>query len=118
MIVKLLQFAWDDPREVDFPLPPSWQVEVHNIAGYDKLAINDDQIKASITNLIGTAPIRELAKNKKEVVILFDDMTRITRAAKIVPFILDELATAGIQDNQIRFMAAIGTHGPLNASDF
>ena len=118
MIVKLLQFAWDDPREVDFPLPPSWQVEVHNIAGYDKPAMNDDQIKASITNLIGTAPIRELAKNKKEVVILFDDMTRITRAAKIVPFILDELAMAGIQDDQIRFMAAIGTHGPLNASDF
>ncbi|MFC1906129.1 lactate racemase domain-containing protein [Chloroflexota bacterium] len=118
MIVKLPQFAWDDPREVDFHLPPSWQVEVYNIAGYNRPAMSDDQIKASITNPLGTAPIRDLAKNKKEVVILFDDMTRITRAAKIVPFILDELALAGIGDDQIRFMAAIGTHGPLNANDF
>ncbi|MFC1998295.1 lactate racemase domain-containing protein [Chloroflexota bacterium] len=118
MIVKLPQFAWDDPRFVDFPLPSSWQVEVHNIAGYDKPAMNDDQIKAAITNLMGMAPIRELARNKKEVVILFDDMTRVTRAAKIVPFILKELALAGISDDQIRFMAATGTHGPLNAIDF
>jgi len=118
MNVKLPQFAWDGPREVDFYLPDNWQVEVYNIAGYDKPAMSDDQIRASITNLIGTAPIRELARNKKEVVILFDDMTRVTRAAKIVPYILDELAAAGIEDDQIRFMAAVGTHGPLNASDF
>jgi nickel-dependent lactate racemase len=118
MIVKLPQLAWHNPREHEFFLPDDWHVEVYNIAGYDRPAMNDVQIKEAITKPIGTAPIREIAKNKKEVVILFDDMTRITRAAKIVPFILEELAMAGIQDDQIRFMAAVGTHGPLNASDF
>jgi len=118
MIVKLPQYAWDDPREVDFFLPDGWQVDVYNITGYDRPALSDNQIKASIANPLGTAPIRELARNKKEIVILFDDMTRVTRAAKIVPFILEELALAGIQDDQIRFIAATGTHGPLNTSDF
>jgi len=117
-IIKLPQMAWDDPREDDFPLPDTWDVEIHNIAGYNRPALTDEQIKASISNPIGTAPIREQAKNKKEVVILFDDMTRITRASKIVPFILEELALAGISDDQIRFMAATGTHGPLNRLDF
>jgi nickel-dependent lactate racemase len=117
-IIKLPQMAWDDPREADFPLPDSWDVETCNIAGYNRPALTDDQIRASITSLIGAAPIREQAKNKKEVVILFDDMTRITRASKIVPFILEELALAGISNDQIRFMAATGTHGPINRWDF
>jgi nickel-dependent lactate racemase len=117
-IIKLPQMAWDDPRDVDFPLPDEWDVEICNIAGYNRPALTDEQIKASITSLISTAPIREQAKNKKQVVILFDDMTRITRASKIVPFILEELALAGISDDQIRFMAATGTHGPINRWDF
>ncbi|MBT3362747.1 MAG: DUF2088 domain-containing protein [Chloroflexi bacterium] len=116
--VKLPQLAWDDPRDVDFPLPDNWDVKVNNIAGYNRPALTDDQIKTSITTLMGTAPIREQAKGKKEVVILFDDMTRITRAAKIVPHILEELALAGIKDDQIRFMAATGTHGPMNRWDY
>ena len=83
--IKLPQLAWYDPRELELPIPDNWQVEVCNIAGYNRPAMNDNQIEASITNLIGTSPIRELARGKNEVVILFDDMTRITRVARIVP---------------------------------
>jgi len=117
-IIKLPQEAWHNPREFKLSLPDSWQLEVYNIAGYNRPAMNDEQIKASITNLIGTPPIRELARGKREVVILFDDMTRVTRVAKIVPFVLEELAAAGIADSQIRFIVANGTHSPLNREDF
>jgi len=118
MIVKLPQLAWHNPREQDFFLPDDWQVEVNNIAGYNRSALNTDQIADSVKNPLGMAPIREVAKNRKEIVILFDDMSRPTQAASIVPFILEELAIAGAQDNQIRFMSAIGTHGPLSTADF
>jgi nickel-dependent lactate racemase len=77
-----------------------------------------DEIKASISNPIGIPPIRELAKGKKEVVIIFDDMTRVTRVAKIVPFVLEELAAAGIPDNRIRFIVALGCHEALDRLDF
>jgi len=76
------------------------------------------EIKAAIASPIGTPPIRELAKGKKEVVIIFDDMTRITRVAEIVPFVLEELAEAGIPDSRIRFIAAIGCHGAMDRVDF
>ena len=117
-IVKVPQLAWHNPRELALTFPDSWDVEVLNMAGYNTPAMTTEQIKASITNLIGSPPIRELAKGKKEVVITFDDITRVTRIAQMVPFVLDELATAGVSDNQIRFIAAIGTHGPMTRIEF
>ncbi|GAH28599.1 unnamed protein product [marine sediment metagenome] len=88
------------------------------MAGYNRPAMKPDEIKASISNPIGIPPIRELAKGKKEVVIIFDDMTRVTRVAKIMPFVLEELAAAGIPDNRIRFIVALGCHGALDRLDF
>jgi nickel-dependent lactate racemase len=92
-------------------------VQICNIAGYDKPALNDDQIKSSVGKLIGSTSIREIATGKKDVVIIIDDMTRVTRAAKIVPFVLAELAAAGIPDKNIRFVVALGGHAPLDRSD-
>ncbi len=86
--------------------------------GYKLPALKPEEIRAAVTNLIGLAPIRELARGKKEVVIIFDDMTRVTRTAEIVPFVLEELALAGIPDNKIRFICALGNHGASTRVDF
>ena len=117
-VIKLPQLAWYEPKELELRLPDHWQVETCNMAGYDRPAMTDDQIKAAINNPIGSLPIRELAKGKKEVVIIFDDIVRVTRIAKIVPFVLAELAEAGISDNRIKFIAAVGTHGPMDRIAF
>ena len=116
--VILPQLAWHDPRELELPVPDGWQIEVSNIAGGDRPEMTGTQIKHSLTNLIGSPPIREIARGKKEVVIIFDDFSRITRVFKIVPYILEELAEAGIPDSNIRFIAANGTHGAMDRSQF
>jgi len=117
-IIKLPQLAWYEPKELVLPLPDSWQVEVCNMAGYNRPAMTDDQIKAAITHPIGAPRIRDLARGKNEVVIIFDDIHRVTRVARMVPFVLEELAEAGISDSRIRFIGAIGTHAPMDRSDF
>ena len=116
--IKLSQPAWYEPKEFVLPLPDGWQVEVCNMAGYNRSALTPDEIKAAISKPIGIPPIRELAKGKKEVVIIFDDMTRVTRVAEIVPFVLEELAEAGIPDSSIRFIMALGCHGAKDRRDF
>jgi lactate racemase len=116
--IKLPQLFWHGPRELDLPLPENWHLDVRNFAGYNRPALTDSQIKETITHPIGTPRIRELAKGKKEVVIIFDDIHRPTRAYRMVPPILEELAEAGIPDGSIRFMAANGTHGTMNREDF
>lgn len=117
-LIRLPQLAWYEPKDLELPLPDHWQVEVCNMAGYDRPAMTDEQIRDAIINLKGTLPIRQLAKGKNQVVIIFDDICRVTRVAKIVPFVLQELAEAGIPDNKIRFIAATGTHAAMDRIGF
>ena len=79
--IKVPQFPWYGPKEFDLALPDSWDVDVCNIAGVDRPALSGDQIKACIADPIGIPPIREAARGKNEVAILFDDMTRVTRTS-------------------------------------
>lgn len=116
--ISLPQLPWHGPKELILAIPENWRLEICNFAGHNTEPLRDDQIGFSLHNLIGKPSIRQLAKGKKEVVILFDDMYRVTRISKIVPFILEELALAGIPDDNIRFLCANGTHAPLLRSDF
>lgn len=117
-VISVPQLAWHGAKEFRISLPDNWQIEVCNMAGYNRLPLKPAAMKKVIASPIGIPPLRECARNKKEVVILFDDMTRVTRTALIVPHILAELAAAGIKDKQIRFIAAVGCHGALDRMDF
>ncbi len=116
--IKLPQLAWHGVKDLELSIPESWQVEVCNMAGYNRPHLKPAEIMNAITNPIGMPPIRDFARGKNEVVIIFDDMTRVTRVAELVPYVLEELAAAGIPDSRIRFMAACGCHGAMNRLDF
>ena len=98
--------------------PGEWEVDICNMEGHDRPALLPAQIRASIRFPIGTSPIREMAKGKKEVAIIFDDIQRSTRVAEIVPFIIEELEEAGITDEHIRFIGATGLHAAMDRFDF
>ena len=115
--VRLPQLAWHGPRELELPLPDDWQVEICHMAGFDQPALKPEEIQASIAHPLGLPPLRELARGRREVVILFDDLTRVTRVAKLLPFVLSELAEAGLSDGQIRLVAALGCHGAMSRLD-
>jgi nickel-dependent lactate racemase len=116
--IKLPQLAWYGIKELVLPIPENWQVETHNMVGYNLPALTPDQIEAAVADTIGTPSIRELAKDKQQVVIIFDDMTRATRTYDILPAVLSELAAAGITDNQIRLICALGCHGTYTREHF
>jgi len=116
--ITLPQLAWHGVKEFKVTLPESWEVEVCNMAGYNRPHLKPAGIKKAIANPIGIPPLQEYARGKKEVVILFDDMARVTRVAEMVPHVLEELAAAGISEKKIRFICACGCHGAMNRADF
>ncbi|MFH1031869.1 MAG: lactate racemase domain-containing protein [Chloroflexota bacterium] len=117
-IVKVLQLAWYGDTEFTLELPTSWDVAVCPMRGCDRPRLTPSQMKKAFSNPIGSPTIRELAKGKKEVVIIFDDTTRPTPIAEIVPYVLEELAAGGITDGHIRFIVALGAHRGLTRVDF
>ena len=116
--ISVPQLNWYGRGELKRPLPARWQVEIGKMAGYGRPALKPGDMRTALDDPIGTKPLSELARGKKEVVILFDDMSRITRSAEIVPHVLRALSEAGVADKNIRFVCALGCHGPLTRIDF
>ncbi len=116
--VKVPQLAWWGDTEAELSFPEDWHITTCHMQGYDAPKLNEDGFRQAFNNPIGSKPIRELARGKKNVVILFDDMSRPTKASKIIPFLLEELAVAGVEKDNIQFICALGTHGALTAFEF
>jgi len=117
-VVRLPQLAWYGDTELEMNFPDSWDVTVCRMHGHDAPPLSEDGIRKAFRNPISTRAIKKLAKGKREVAILFDDMSRATPSAVMIPYVLEELAAAGIADDNIRFIAAIGAHGSMNGIDF
>lgn len=118
MIVNVPQFPWYGDTELELDFPASWEVTTCQMAGQDAPELSEEGIQAAFLNPIGTPRIAQLARNKKEVVILFDDLSRPTEVAELVPYVLQELQEGGIKEENIRFIAAIGAHGAMKLMDF
>lgn len=112
MEVTLKQGLWHGDYGVSLQVPDSWNTTVLAMEGDKKTILGEDSLRRSI------APLAPLLKGKKEICLLFDDLSRPTRADQILPFLLELFAVQGIRDEQVRFICALGTHGPLDNVDF
>lgn len=80
-------------------------------------------VQEALAHPIGSGRLEELLQAKRttglppSVVILVDDATRPTPAARILPFILQEIERAGIPDRAVRIFMALGTHRPMTQDE-
>ena len=118
MNLKVPQQIWYGNTEMELTFPSSWTVSFCPMKGGERNKLTPQEMERAFLHPIGTKSISEIAKGKKEVVILFDDLARPTPVSQIVPFVLRELERAGISDQQVRFIAALGAHGAHTANDF
>lgn len=118
MIVNVPHFPWYGDTELELCFPDCWEVVTCQMAGQDAPKLNEEGIQAAFLNPIGSLRIAEMSRGKKEVVILFDDLTRPTKVAELVPYVLQELWEGGIKEENVRFIAALGAHGAMKLMDF
>ncbi len=100
-----------------FSLPKGW----HSISDEDKppiLGATDPlrEVRDALDHPIGSPKIEELARPGMEVVLLFDDLQRPTPVHIALPEIMDRLNRAGIPDERMTAICAVGTH-PLHNMD-
>ncbi|MCG9134748.1 DUF2088 domain-containing protein [Candidatus Poribacteria bacterium] len=103
--------AWYGDEELTLNFPTGWEVEV--LGPKDAPVLSDTQIQQAFAEPIGTSRISELAKGKTSAAIVVDDLSRPTPAATVIPFLLRELASAGVPKSEIRFVVGGGSHRPL-----
>lgn len=70
----------------------------------------EKEVLRSLMDPIGSSPLRYLAKDKKNVVILVSDITRPSPSDLMLPPIIKELNCAGVSNDCITVIFGLGTH--------
>ncbi|MEA3376698.1 MAG: nickel-dependent lactate racemase [Chloroflexota bacterium] len=76
------------------------------------LADEEKAIREALRSPAGSPPLHELVQPEDRVAIVFSDLTRPMPNDRALPPLLDELAAAGVPDEQIVLINGLGTHRP------
>ena len=107
---------WYSDEPFDLTFPDSWDITRCDMKGGPD--IRDEGIRRAFAEPIGKPPLREYAKGRRDAAILIDDLTRPTPAYRTLPYILEELAEAGLDDSKVRIVCAIAAHRSMTREDF
>ena len=100
--------AWYGDEVVSLPIPDTWNVQTSRLP--DTMALAPDALASAVDAPVGSRGLRELASGAGSVAIIVEDMKRPTPVAEIVPVLLERLHAAGLDEDSIRFVLALGCH--------
>jgi lactate racemase len=85
----------------------------------EKLGVEDSraEIERALSQPIGTARLREIAKAGDKVAIVVDDATRATPSYLMILPLLDELNEAGVKDEDVTVIFGCGSHRPVTPEE-
>lgn len=107
------------PYEDSFiELPMGGNAEIAELVPAYIEPLSYQQIIHSIKNPIGNAPISEIAKGKKNVVIILENATRPLNTCLIASLVVEELSKAGVPNENITFLFANGAHKDMEQYNY
>ena len=95
---------------VEVRIPSENLIGVYSPNELEPVADVRNEVVRALGNPIGSKPLRDVVRGSSRGVILADDMTRLTPVDKILPAVLDEMNAAGVRDEQVTVVIALGTH--------
>lgn len=95
---------------VSFELDPSLVIDELKIKNYPVLTEPEAAIREAIRNPIDAKPLREIVKPGQTVAFIVNDPTRVANSHVFMPILLDELNEAGVPDENMFVIFALGTH--------
>ncbi len=107
-VCRLRTEAWYGDREIEIVFPDRWHVSVHTPK--TPAPLSDVEIDEALRYPVGQDSISCLARGRSRPLIIVDDLTRPTPAARVVPAVLRQLEEAGIAASDVTILLATGTH--------
>lgn len=112
-----IDLPYSDKLISGLDLPDDRLAAVYDMNPIPALEDLDTEIRNSLTNPIGAAPLRSLAAGSSKIALIVDDISRPTPVRSILPRLLEELAAAGAADSQITIVIALGSHRPMDKKE-
>jgi len=96
---------------LEFKLPPGWSL-LGNLQTQNLPPIGRDEMVRCLQDPLGTPRLEEIARGKKNAVIIASDVTRPVQGEIALPLLLNSLNRAGIADKSILLVMGGGSHQP------
>jgi len=74
-------------------------------------------VRQALRSPIGTPPLRQIVQPDDSVAVVFSDLTRPMPNDRVLPLLLEELALAGVPEERIVLINALGTHRPQTGEE-
>jgi nickel-dependent lactate racemase len=103
--------------ELAVELPDSARVDVLEKRAASPLASAEDALRGGLERPLGAPPLRELARGRRNAVIVVSDRTRPVPNARILPPLLDALRAGGLAPDAVSLLVATGLHRPNSAAE-
>ncbi|MFW6115835.1 MAG: nickel-dependent lactate racemase [Chloroflexota bacterium] len=75
------------------------------------------EVRDALEAPTGTPRLRALARPGQRVAVVTSDLTRPCPSERLLPFILEELAAAGVADEDVTVVMALGLHRPMTEEE-
>ena len=95
---------------LDISVPDSLRVSVLNPSKGEPLGDPTGAVEQALLHPIGARPLHEIARGRREAVVVISDKTRPVPNGIVLPPILRTLAAAGIARERIEILVATGLH--------
>lgn len=83
-----------------------------------KIKNEDEILNAAIENPFDSPRLKDIVKPNEEICIIIPDITRLWQKPSVyLPYIIKELEKAGVEDKNISFLCALGTHRKLTEEE-
>ena len=86
-------------------------------AGAEDTPDEANMIRAALENPIGSPRLRDLAHKGQRIAIVTSDLTRPCPSDRLLPYVLQELADAGIPDEDIFIVVGLGLHRKMTEDE-
>ena len=96
-------------------LPKDWKIDTVHMVGAKNTPLTSAQILQKLRTPIGSKSLRDIAAGKKNACITFDDASRPTYFGLVAEQVINELNAAGIDDDHILFIGAVGSHTEMHS---
>ena len=103
--------------KINLDLPDKQVMGIYMPAGGHAVGDISEAVRASMQKPIGAKPLGQIAKPKDKVVIVVDDVTRDVPTPEMLVPIVDELRKAGVPDENITVIAALGLHRKMKQDE-
>lgn len=76
-----------------------------------------EAVYEALRNPIGAPPLRDVVHPGESVALIVNDITRLTRSELMLPPLVEELNAAGVPDERITIVFALGIHRPQTPAE-